>query len=129
MDWSFLTKLGTGAARAVSGFNWYKLAAEALVVIGVIAGTYGLAVHNCELKHEREQTAIAVNKTESVTREVAQRLPEVQRRDRVAGQQRAAIKDKGDKLNESLAKSGNAVGCNFTDDQLREFRELAEATR
>lgn len=111
-----------------SGLNWYKLAAEAIIVVSVVTGAYAYGVHNCEIKHEQRATAAAKSETKAVIRQVQVRVPEVQKLDRVANEKHQAIKVTGEKLNETFTKNPTGSGCHFTDEQLQLYRQLAEAT-
>lgn len=111
-----------------SGLNWYKLAAEAVIVLSVVSGAYAYGVHNCELKHAERATAVAKSETKAVIRQVQVRVPEVQKLDRAANEKHQEVKVTGDKLNETFAKNTGGTVCHFTDEQLQLYRKLAEAT-
>lgn len=118
------------AAGLASGLNWYKLAAEAILALSLLTGAYFSGVHHCEVTHEHKQTVAATRQVKRIQNDVAKRLPETQASDRKADRVSADVKVTGDKLHESLAKTtGPSGSCTFTDEQLRLFRKLAEATR
>jgi hypothetical protein len=116
------------AAGWFTGLNYYKLAAEALIVLGLFGSGYTLGHHRCEMKHATQETKAAQRETAAVVKDVEIRVPETQKKDAASNELRHHVNDTGEKLHESLAKSSNTVGCNFTDEQLRFFQQLAEAT-
>jgi phage shock protein A len=109
--------------------NWYKLAAEAILAIGLVTGAYFSGVYHCEMKNEHKQVTTAIKQVKAIKADVEKRVPQTQRLDRKAERQAADVKVTGEKLHESLAKTTTANGCTFSDEQLQLFRKLADATR
>jgi uncharacterized membrane protein YhiD involved in acid resistance len=121
---SILTDLGKKAAGYATGFNWYALALKALLCVMLVTVTWMKATEHCELKHERQKTAIAKQQVQQVTK----RVPEVQKQAKESLQKQNEIDNAGKQLDEAN-KANPTGGCNLSPDQLRSYRELADKTR
>jgi hypothetical protein len=126
---SILSGLGKSAAGWASGFNFYKWGAILVIVAAIIVGVDRHATHKAELACEQQKTAVALERVHTIIREVEMRVPEVQKQDEVNTAKREDVKQKGAKLDEAITKSGNTTGCTLSNDELRQFQELAKATQ
>ena len=126
---SILTGITKGVTGSASGFNFYKWGAILVIVAAILFGVDRHATHKAELACEQQKTAVALERVHTVVREVTIRVPEVQKQDKVSTEHRENVKQKGVKLDDAINKSAGATGCNLSDDELRSFQDLAEATK
>lgn len=107
-----------------TGLNWYALGLKAALVGILVTATWMQATKVCETKHLQQQ----VDQAKEQVVEIKNRVPEVERQGQESARRQQRIEDSGRKLDE--ANKANPTGtCNFSDDQLRALRELADQTR
>lgn len=111
-----------------SGINWYKAAAKALIVIGLVGYVHVYDLNKCKLDQANAVAAAEHIKYVDVVREVKVRVPEVREVEKKTIEYRNVVKAIGDKLDEAN-KSPTAGSCNLSPEQLQYFQELAKATQ
>lgn len=114
--------------KFIPALNWYAIAAKVMLCLLMVSVTWMEATHRCEIKHEHAQTIAQTRKLDRVTHEVARRVPEVQKQTQQSTQKQEHVNQTGKNLDEAN-KANPTGGCNLTPNQLRLFRELAQATK
>jgi hypothetical protein len=111
-----------------SGLNWYLLLAKAIAVAAALGFAYMQGAHHCELKQANTEAKQAKAQVRTVVKEVQVRVPVIQTIEKKSVEYRNHVRESGDKLDEAN-RQPNAGGCHLSPEQLRQFQELANATK
>jgi hypothetical protein len=118
-----------GLLGKVSGLNWYKWGAIALVAIALAGSGYLKGKHAAEMKCEQDKTEQARQEATDTIGEVNERLPVVQRQDAVSAEQRAEIKRLEGELHEALRNRQTNPVCDLSDAEFDATNGLLRATQ
>ena len=113
---------------SLTGLNWYKYGAIALVVIALAVGFYARGKYVCGMEHAKQETAQAEEKTRVIVQHVKERVPVIQKDEAEAAALKAQLATLRGKYNEAINARPDVPECALSDDELRYFQEAARAT-
>jgi hypothetical protein len=120
--------LGKNLFGTITGLNWTKYGIILGIILAYTGGVYGVATYRCNLKHERQKTEQAEQRTRTVVKEVQTRVPVVQKIEVESAKQKAEIANLKVKLDEALKNRPENTICDLSDAELAGVSALAAKT-
>lgn len=118
MSINYLTKL--------SGLNWYKWGAIALVAVALAGGGYLIGHNNARVDCEQAKTKAADDRVVAITRYVTERVTEVQKVEVKSQKELKEIARLKKELDDATAKRQDLPECALSDDEFNRTNELLE---
>lgn len=117
-----------GKVNAIPGVFWYKLGLVVTLFVAYTVGVASWATHRCEIRHEKQKTEQAEEKTRTIVKEVQVRVPVVQKVEVESAKQKAEIANLKVKLDAALKNRPENPSCDLSDDELSGVQGLANKT-
>lgn len=110
----------------LSGLNWYKWGAIALLAVALAGGGYLIGHNNARVDCEQEKTKVAEDRVVAITRYVTERVKEVQVKEVKSRKELAEIARLKKELDDEVAKRQDLPECALSDGEFNRTNELLE---